>query len=531
MSLGLWPDAVPFDPEGGTASHELKARLDLATAPAAMLLVSGGSEQRSDWAGRTAAAVARALAEDGRPVVLADLDFEVATLHALFGEVNVEGVADVVLFGSSLERVATRPAGENFNLIPPGAFAPDPAEILLDPGWSRVLADFEASGGTWLGYLAADAAGAEFIADRIRTVIVLCAENQAAATVAKLPENILLRAILSPASPSAAPVQPSSENRSVLEPEPEFVTATPVLVEPIADTVSFSTPDRPLEAGPVVSHVDVRPEADPVLRAMIEDVRGRQSRASARAARAAGHVAVAETTLESLPAPDAMPARRSPPGRDARWPIGLLALAVLTVLIAGALFGRRYLASRADPDSPGTAVNPDATEEPRGRPLTYSVAIESHDQLARAVQRADSLAAAYQQSAFYIAPFRLDGATYYRVLAGPLADSASAAALMQALVVSGAKTAVSEGDVRETPLAFLIGAYDVRVDADARRNELRESGVPSYVVEVPYTRGPLRYHLYAGAYNRPSEAEAMRGILRNAGVPDTLVVRIGQVGT
>jgi hypothetical protein len=102
---------------------------------------------------------------------------------------------------------------------------------------------------------------------------------------------------------------------------------------------------------------------------------------------------------------------------------------------------------------------------------------------------------------------------------------------MQTLVARGAKTAESPGDVRETPLAFLIGAYDVRVDADARMNQLRESGVPSYVVEVPYTSGPVRYHLYAGAYSVPSEAEAMRALLRTAGVPDTLVVRIGQVGT
>jgi hypothetical protein len=41
----------------------------------------------------------------------------------------------------------------------------------------------------------------------------------------------------------------------------------------------------------------------------------------------------------------------------------------------------------------------------------------------------------------------------------------------------------------------------------------------------------VRYHLYAGAYSVPSEAEAMRALLRTAGVPDTLVVRIGQVGT
>lgn len=528
MSLGLWPDAVPFDPERGTASHELRARLDLDTAPSAMLLVTGGVRQRSTWAARTAAAVAAALADAGRRVVLVDLDFELATLHAEFGEADVEGVADVLLFGASLERVASRPAGESFDLVGPGAFAPDPIDIMLDPGWPRVLADVEAGGGTFIGYIAASAPGADLIADRIRDVIVLAEEADVAAAVARLPETIVLRALVRPETAPASAATPlpedsQDEHAAVVEPDALHVDRAEGIVDITAETAAVA---------PV--GIDAAADApDATLRAMIDDLRERQRIASSRSARATGDSTPVPATLETLPASSDVTFSPRRPARQpvSRWPLAVLTMAMIAVLIGGVLFGRRYLALRAarNAQAPGqsTAIVP----EPRGRPLTYSVVIESFDAMERATRRADSLTVVTPGTAFYVAPFRLDNAMYYRVLAGPLADSASAAALMQSLVAQGAKTAESAGDVRETPLAFLIGAYDVRVDADARRNQLRESGVPSYVVEVPYSNGPARYHLYAGAYGAPSEAEAMRQLLRTANVPDTLVVRIGQVGT
>lgn len=530
MSLGLWPDAVPFDPEGGTASHELRARLDLDAAPSAMLLVTGGARQRSSWAARTAAAVAAALADAGRRVVLVDLDFELATLHAEFGEADVEGVADVLLFGASIERVASRPAGESFDLVGPGAFAPDPIDIMLDPGWSRVLADVEAGGGTFIGYIAATAPGADLIADRIRDVIVLAEDADVAAAVARLPETIVLRALVRPATAPMSAAAPPPEDAqdelvAVAPPEVLQVDRTEGIVDITAETAAVATASDEATMG----------APDAALRAMIDDLRERQHVASSRSARATGESTPVATTLETLPAPSDVAAftpRRSARQPVSRWPLAILTMAMIAVLIGGVMFGRRYLAARAERNAQATNSQTEAgVPEPRGRPLTYSVVIESFDTMDRANRRADSLAAATPGTAFYVAPFRLDNATYYRVLAGPLADSASAAALMQSLVAQGAKTAESAGDVRETPLAFLIGAYDVRVDADVRRNQLRESGVPSYVVEVPYSNGPARYHLYAGAYGAPSEAEAMRQLLRTANVPDTLVVRIGQVGT
>jgi hypothetical protein len=273
---------------------------------------------------------------------------------------------------------------------------------------------------------------------------------------------------------------------------------------------------------------------------MLEDLRARQHTASARAAATMPGAAIRGAEDDTIPVPPVAPgARRAaasegvPSSRQRRWFVGLVVVALVAVIAGGAHFGRRYLASRA---ARSTAAVPGENDEdgqavPRGRPLTYSVAIESFDRLERATSRVDSLTLAIPGQTFSIAPFALDDIMYYRVLAGPLPDSASAAALMQTLVARGEKSAAVEGDVRETPLAFLLGVFADRIQAQTRMNQLRETGVPGYIVTVPYTEGAPRYHLYGGAYSVPSEAEAMRALLRNAGVADTLVVRVGQAGS
>jgi len=118
---------------------------------------------------------------------------------------------------------------------------------------------------------------------------------------------------------------------------------------------------------------------------------------------------------------------------------------------------------------------------------------------------------------------------YYRVLAGPVRDSASAAMLMDTLVAKRHKTGSSDWDIRSTPFTFLLDEFPTREAAEARMNELRELDIPSYIVEMPYTVGPPRYRLYSGAYSGPAEADVMRQLLRNTGLADTLVLRTGRI--
>jgi cell division protein FtsN len=120
------------------------------------------------------------------------------------------------------------------------------------------------------------------------------------------------------------------------------------------------------------------------------------------------------------------------------------------------------------------------------------------------------------------------GEVFYRVLAGPLPDSASAAVALRRLVDSGFKATSNDWDVRTTPLAFFLGRFESRDSAAQRMRQLRIQGVPSYVVDVPYSSGPVRYHLYGGAYSADSEAAVMRDLLKRVGLTDTLMLRLGR---
>src|SRR5690606_34010165 len=101
--------------------------------------------------------------------------------------------------------------------------------------------------------------------------------------------------------------------------------------------------------------------------------------------------------------------------------------------------------------------------------------------------------------------------------------SASAATIMDSLIAKGHKAGGSEWDIRSTPLSFLLGEFPTREAATRRMDELRRLGIPSYVIEMPYSSGPSRFRLYSGAYTGPAEADVMRQFLQNVGLADTLV--------
>lgn len=168
---------------------------------------------------------------------------------------------------------------------------------------------------------------------------------------------------------------------------------------------------------------------------------------------------------------------------------------------------------------------------PIERPLGYSVAIESHQTLDAAERRADALQREDPSTSFHVAPVPVYGRIWYSVLAGPLADSASAAQLLARLVDSGVAEEAEEWAVRPTGWTYQIGEYPLRRAAERRAAELLDAGVPTYIVAVDYTAGPPRYRLYAGAYETLQEAEAMAGLLEQAGVTGhSLRRRTGRTG-
>ena len=112
-------------------------------------------------------------------------------------------------------------------------------------------------------------------------------------------------------------------------------------------------------------------------------------------------------------------------------------------------------------------------------------------------------------------------------MAGPVPDTVAAAAVMQRLLEKKIKPGRSGGDVRRTPLAFLLGEYDGESAARTRAGEAGQLGIPAYVIPVVGADGSNRHRVYAGAYAGLAEANVMRQLLQSAGLPDSLVARVG----
>jgi hypothetical protein len=499
MNLGSTPTVSYLDPEAGVDADLLDAlRTGLGRGP--ILVAADAASRASGWAPRALLALADGLSTDASPVTVIDLELEDPGLHGVAGVRNDEGVTDALLFGASIEHLALPVPGRRLRLVPAGPFIPDPAEVLASSGWTHVVEEATATGGGLLLYMPAETAGGRFM-DRVAGVVALQGDG-ASDGFAGFPARLLAR----------------------LSPVPTTTVAPPA--------------ERPDEAA-----------AD--RDALIADLRARQQAALAATERTAStepHRAIVpggragEGEREPRRELTEPPASAKPPPAVApttRVRPQVLVPTLVVVLLLAALYGfwhylgRDYVALRQEAQRQADGVTPaqPTAPEPAGEPLRYSVAIEAHPDLPTAVTRVESLTAAEPGMGFYIAPLLVDSVLYYRVLAGPVRDSASAAVLMDSLVARGHKTGSSEWDIRSTPYTFLLDEFATRDSAAARMNELRGLDIPAYVVEIPYTSGPPRYRLYSGAYSGPAEADVMRQLLRNTGLADTLVLRTGRTSS
>jgi cell division septation protein DedD len=203
-----------------------------------------------------------------------------------------------------------------------------------------------------------------------------------------------------------------------------------------------------------------------------------------------------------------------------------LAVVALLSLLAGSWhFVRVRLQNRNAPDDAGAAllVPPAAANQPPPAPdtiLGYAVSVGEHVRLPSAEQRVGALRAAAPAASYFIAPVVREEALYYDVLAGPVADSATAFALLDTLALRS-QDVRGAGEVRLAPYAFLLGEYATEDSANARVGGLRRLEIPSYT--VPLSGPPARFRVYAGGYTGPVDAEVMKQILQSVGEPDLLV--------
>jgi cell division septation protein DedD len=250
-----------------------------------------------------------------------------------------------------------------------------------------------------------------------------------------------------------------------------------------------------------------------------------------------------------FPAPEPGPADREWPARRRRRL--LASVGVAAVVVGGMVFGTRFLPEHArsadegevpeagttavdrrpigfgdeaegemvpldeDPSDAEPAAAPE-TPEGEGHPAPYSLLVGSFQSEASALETATRLERAGWTA--FVAPVELgERGLWHRVYAGTYADSAAAGDALRNLTGRGL---VPEGAVRETPLTFLLGVYLTREEAERRRAELRERGIPAYVAG----RDPAR--VYAGAYATREESRRLEGSLHAATESVTLTTRI-----
>lgn len=258
-------------------------------------------------------------------------------------------------------------------------------------------------------------------------------------------------------------------------------------------------------------------------------------------------------TLEELefPDPEPLPADPEWPARRRRRLLASLGVAV--VVVGGMILGTRFLPELArsadearmleagdatavdrsrigfadgadggavvslDEDRSGAEpVTTAETAEDEGRPAPFSLHVGSFQSEASALETATRLERAGWTA--FVAPVELgERGLWHRVYAGTYADSAAAGEALQSLTGRGL---VPEGAVRETPLTFLLGVYPSREEAERRRAELRERGIPAYVAG----RDPAR--VYAGAYATREESRRLEGSLHAAAESVTLTTRV-----
>ncbi len=188
----------------------------------------------------------------------------------------------------------------------------------------------------------------------------------------------------------------------------------------------------------------------------------------------------------------------------------------------------------ATPAGPAAFAPKGAADQgaPGGLPdsLPYSVAIAAYPQYTPAVEQAAQLAKEQGAVGFFVTPMRHGTRIYYHVMAGPVADSLGATVLIRRLLDAGIKTGSSPYDIIQTRLAFNLGDYPSRSEAEKRRADLAPLNIPTYIVEVPTPGGPSRWRVYAGAFPGVADAATLRPVLQGAGIPDSLVTRIGRPG-
>ncbi len=225
MSPDRRPEAVPFDPGSAEIPPTLGPGL---TDPETQILLLVAPDP-GDLSAGTAIALAEARGRGGALTILADGAVAEPGLHERLGLGNLEGLADVFLFGASLRHVRVRPADRHFDFVSTGAFVPDPAAVLTSDRWDGIAAELGHEGAMLLLYVPLGTPGLPPLSRRIGRALVIGGEQAVHRAVSRLDSAC---EIVGAVDPGAAPAPPPGMAAAAAAEAGEAVPAERELREP-----------------------------------------------------------------------------------------------------------------------------------------------------------------------------------------------------------------------------------------------------------------------------------------------------------
>jgi len=234
-------------------------------------------------------------------------------------------------------------------------------------------------------------------------------------------------------------------------------------------------------------------------------------------------------TLRPHATPAATKRQPAPVARGGRWPLvagavvlaGAVALGAVTTTrwrpLLGLGGGEATITSSALPPIPAEPADPRGGSE-----AAFSVELlftnSSEDAVEYLAPAADTLPAA----TFSIVSIGPESDTWYRLIAGAFADSASADRYLTQLRAQG-RLAPGAGTIARTPFALLLDSASSDALAQLRVSAYRGRGIPAYVLRD----AAMVWRVYAGAFPSEGDAELLKRYLDSLNIQSALVMRAG----
>ena len=130
------------------------------------------------WALRSTLDIARSWGASGHKIVVADGMLEAPTLHSFLGLTNTEGVADAVLYGSSVRRIAKPAPQGSYFFVTAGSPTSDPVQVFAGDRWRDLCDGFVEAGVALLLFTGARSPGLAAALGSATDVLVLKDQNE-----------------------------------------------------------------------------------------------------------------------------------------------------------------------------------------------------------------------------------------------------------------------------------------------------------------------------------------------------------------